>query len=180
MHTHIPFLLQANGFAQHKADWFLLGLMSAPRLPYLEDLNLPPPPTGKSEVDVVADYLFKLRDAIFPVLRSSFDMEKVQIQWWFTIPLLWDSIGKSSLRSSALQAGFIRGGHDDEIFFIAKPVAYVLNCYRTRLIQPRPSDTFLVVVAGKATVDLVTYEVSSGHPLVLKQLTSPSTDVFCG
>jgi len=173
-------LLQANGFAQHKADWFLLGLMSAPRLPYLEDLNLPPPPTGKSEVDVVADYLFKLGDAIFPVLRSSFDMEKVRIQWWFAIPLLWDDIGKGSLRVSAHQAGLIRGGHHDKIFFITEPVAHVSHCCKTLLLQPQPSDAFLVVVAGKATVDLVTYEVSSGHPLVLKQLTSPSTDVFCG
>lgn len=156
----------------------MLGLMASQRT-YLKDANIPPPPTGKSQADVVADYLSKLREAILVVLRSSFDMEEIHIQWWFAIPPVWDAIGEASLRASALVAGFIRGDHDDKITFIIEPVAYVLHCCRILLLKPQPSDVFLVVVAGHATVDLATYEATSGHPLTLKQLTTPSGD-FCG
>ena len=157
----------------------MLGLMSSPRT-YIKDLKIMPPPTGKSQVDVVAEYLSKLRDAIFFALRSSFDMEEIHTQWWFAIPPVWDGIGEASLRASALLAGFIRGDHDDRIFFITEPVAYVLHCCKTLLFNPQPSDAFLVVVAGKATVDLAAYEATSGHPLALKQLTTPSGDGLCG
>ncbi|KXX77095.1 Kinesin light chain 1 [Madurella mycetomatis] len=162
----------------HKSEWFMLGLMSS-QLTYIRDLNIQPP-AGKSQVDVVADYLSKLRDAIFLVLCSSFDMEEIHIQWWFAIPPVWNSVGEASLRASAVLAGFIRGDHDDRIFFVTESVAYVLYCCKTLLVNPQPSDAFLVVVAGKATVDLVSYEVTSGHPLVLKQLTTPSGGGFCG
>ena len=173
-----PFLLQTDGSAQVKSQWFMLALMISQRT-YMEELTITPPPTGKSQADVVVDYLSKLREAIYLVLRSSFDMDEIRIQWWFAIPPVWDGTGEASLRASALLAGFIRGDHDDEIFFIPEPVAYVLYCCKTQLFNPQPSHAFLAVVASRATVELATYEATSGRPLVLKQLTTPSGD-FCG
>jgi hypothetical protein len=149
----------------------MLGLMST-QPTYIKDMNLPPPPASKSQVDVVADYLSRLRDNICFILCSSFDMEGIHIQWWFAIPSVWDGVGEAGLRASALRAGFIWG--DRDIFFITEPVAHVLHCCKTRLLTPQPPDAFLVAVAGEATVDVAAYEVTSGHPLALKQLTTPS------
>jgi hypothetical protein len=178
VNTNTPFLLQADAFAQQKVEWFMLGLLGS-RRSYYNYVDLPPLPTGKFHVDVVADYLSKLRESICVILRRSFDMEEIHIQWWCAIPPFWDGISEACLRGSALLAGFVRGGHDDKILFITEPVAYVLHCCNTLLLDPQPSDAFLVVVAGKGTVDLVAYEATSGHPLALKQLTSPSGDA-CG
>ena len=156
----------------------MLSLMSSQRT-YIEVANIPPPPTGKSHADVVTDYLSKLREAILFVLRSSFDMEEIHIDWWFAILPVWDAIGEASLRASARLAGFIRGDHDDGIFFVTEPLAYVLHCCKSLLFNPQPSDAFMVVVAGKATVNLTTYDATSGDPLALTQLTTPTGD-FCG
>lgn len=128
---------------------------------------------------MVVDYLSRLHDAIWSVLRSSFDMEEIRIRWWFAVPPIWGGVGEAALRGSALSAGLIRGDHDDNIFIITEPAAYLLYCCKTLLINPQPSDTFLVVVAGAAAVDLAAYEVLRGHPLALKRLTAPSGD-FCG
>ena len=188
MHTSPPparrffflfaFWLQVNDFVQEKSDWHLLGLIKTHQT-YVKALGIPAPPTGKSEVDMVADYLSKLRDAIWSALHSLFEMEEIHIRWWFAIPPVWDGIGQVPLHASALQAGLIRGDHDDEIFFVTEPVAYLLRCCKTLLFDPKPSDAFLVVVAGKATVEAVCYEAVRGHPLGLKQLTAPSGD-SCG
>jgi hypothetical protein len=139
--------------------------------------DIPPPPTGKSHMDVITEYLSKLREAIYSDLRRSFEMEEVHIQWWFAIPPVWEDIEETPLRGPAFLAGYIRPDHDDRIFFITEPVSYLLHCCKTLVVQP--SDTFLVVVAGRATVDLATYEVITGDPLTMKQLTPPSGDT-CG
>ena len=171
-------MLQANGFAQVKSDWFMLTLMNSQQT-YIKNLNITDPPTGKSHADVAVDYLSKLRDAIYSVLRGSFDMDELHIQWWFAIPPVWDETGEAALRTSALLAGFIRGNHDDKILFINEPVACLLHCFNSFVLNPEPSDSFLIVVAGKATVELATYEVTKGHPFDLRQLTIPSGD-SCG
>ncbi|KAH6622583.1 hypothetical protein F5144DRAFT_622756 [Chaetomium tenue] len=161
-----------------KSQWFILGLMN-PHRTYIDAMKIPSPPTGKSPMDVVVDYLSKLHDAIWSILRSSFDMEEMQIRWWFAIPPVWDGLGGAPLRASTLRAGFIRDENDDKIFFVTEPVATLLYCCKTLLINPQPSDTFLVVVASAGAVDLAAYEVIKGNPLDLKQLTTPSGD-FCG
>ena len=148
-----------------------------PHQTYINATDIPPPPTGKSHVDVIAEYLSKLRDAICSDLRGLCDMEEIRIQWWFAIPAAWEHTGGTPLRAPALLAGYIRPDHDDRIFFITEPVSYLLHCCKTLLVQP--SDTFLVVVAGRATVDLATYEVTRGEPLTLEQLTIPWGDT-CG
>lgn len=155
----------------------MLGLMNSQQT---HMRYIPPPPAGKSYEDVVTDYLSKLRDAICIILRSSFDMEEIHVLWWFAIPSVWDNIGEASLRASALQAGFVRDNYDDRVVFVPESMAYLLRCYKTLRFNPQPSDAFLVVVAGKATVELVTYEVTSEFPLCLKQLTTPSSDGSCG
>ncbi|KAH6848057.1 hypothetical protein B0I37DRAFT_156498 [Chaetomium sp. MPI-CAGE-AT-0009] len=162
----------------HKAQCFMAGLMN-PQPTYIKDLNIPPPPTGKSYDDIVTDYLSKLRDAIFFVLRSSFNMEDIHIQWWFAIPPVRDSTVTARLHTSALLAGFTRGDHHDRIFFITEHAAYAFHCWHTLLFNPKPYDVFLVVVDSITTVDVVAYEATSGHPLTLEQLTTPLSD-SCG
>ncbi len=180
MITHTLFLLQTNAFVQVRLEYFMLGLTSSQRM-HLENLNaLVPHLRGKSYHDSIADYLSKLRDAIYSVLQSSFDMEEIHIRWWFAIPPDWGSTAQTSLRGPALVAGFIRGGHDDTISFVAEPVAYVLHCCKILLFNPQPSDALLVVVAGKVTLALEVYEAINGHPLALRALPVPSDDELCG
>ncbi|KAK3293689.1 uncharacterized protein B0H64DRAFT_218475 [Chaetomium fimeti] len=161
----------------HKSAWFLLGLTNPQS--YHKDLTAPAPPTGKSHVDVVTDYLSELREAIYVVLRSLFDMEKIHIRWWFAIPPVWNGMGEAPLRDSAHGAGFVRRDRDDQIFIITEPAAHLFQCFKANLFNPKPSDAFLVVVAGGATVDLGAYKATRGHPFVTERLTAATGDA-CG
>jgi len=53
-----------------KVEWFKLQLMMSGNT-YIDPINLPPLPPGKSEIDVAADYLFKLRQAMRNQLQKT-------------------------------------------------------------------------------------------------------------
>ena len=53
-----------------KVEWFKLQLMLSGNT-YIDPINLPPLPPGKSEIDVAADYLFKLRQAMRLALQKT-------------------------------------------------------------------------------------------------------------
>jgi hypothetical protein len=53
-----------------KVEWFKLQLMLSGNT-YIDPINLPPLPPGKSEIDVAADYLFKLRQAMRSALQKA-------------------------------------------------------------------------------------------------------------
>ena len=59
---------------------------------YIDPINLPPLPSGKSEVDVAADYLFKLRQAMRTKLQNTlgevFNREERNIRYFLTVPAI--------------------------------------------------------------------------------------------
>ncbi|KAG8405704.1 hypothetical protein J3459_021527 [Metarhizium acridum] len=72
-----------------KVEWFKLQLMLSGNT-YIDPINLPPLPPGKSEIDVAADYLFKLRQAMRSALQKTlgevFNREERNIRYYLTVP----------------------------------------------------------------------------------------------
>ncbi len=68
-------------------------------------------PTGKVEIDVAADYLFKLRQAMRAALQKTlgevFNREERNIRYYLTVPAIWNDAGKAATRAAAIQAGFL-------------------------------------------------------------------------
>ena len=121
-----------------KVEWFKLQLMLSGNT-YIDPINLPPLPPGKSEIDVAADYLFKLRQAMRVQLQKTlgevFNREERNIRYFLTVPAIWNDAGKAATRAAAIQAGFIRDENDNRLTLITEPEAAAMFCSKTGLLN---------------------------------------------
>ncbi|KAH2311142.1 hypothetical protein KXV47_004743 [Aspergillus fumigatus] len=165
-----------------KVEWFKLQLMLSGNT-YIDPINLPPLPPGKSEIDVAADYLFKLRQAMRAQLQKTlgevFTREERNIRYYLTVPAIWNDAGKAATRAAALQAGFLRDENDNRLTLISEPEAAALFCAKTGLLQLKVGDAILIVDCGGGTVDLIAYEVEEEQPFSVAECTAGSGD-SCG
>ena len=142
-------------------------------------------PPGKTEIDVSADFLFRVRQgiriALLKTLGDVFSRHERNIKWCFTIPAIWNDAGKAALRAAIIQVEFLRDDNDanDRLHLVTEPEATVLHCAKNGLLSLAPPDAVLIVDAGKGTVDLVAYGVANENPLAIKELTARSGD-SCG
>ncbi|ETN46737.1 uncharacterized protein HMPREF1541_00926 [Cyphellophora europaea CBS 101466] len=165
-----------------KVEWFKLQLMLSGNT-YIDPINLPPLPPGKSEIDVAADYLFKLRQAMRVQLQKTlgevFNREERNIRYYLTVPAIWNDAGKAATRAAAIQAGFIRDDNDNRLTLITEPEAAAMFCSKTGLLNLKVHDAVLIVDCGGGTVDLIAYEVEEETPFTVAECTAGSGD-SCG
>ncbi|KAL3426573.1 hypothetical protein PVAG01_00082 [Phlyctema vagabunda] len=165
-----------------KVEWFKLQLMLSGNT-YIDPINLPPLPPGKSEIDVAADYLFKLRQAMRNQLQKTlgevFNREERNIRYYLTVPAIWNDAGKAATRAAAIQAGFLRDENDNRLTLVTEPEAAALFCSKTGLLNLKVHDAVLIVDCGGGTVDLIAYEVEEESPFTVAECTAGSGD-SCG
>lgn len=165
-----------------KVEWFKLQLMLSGNT-YIDPINLPPLPPGKSEIDVAADYLFKLRQAMRNQLQKTlgevFAREERNIRYFLTVPAIWNDAGKAATRAAAIQAGFLRDENDNRLTLITEPEAAAMFCSKTGLLNLKIHDAVLIVDCGGGTVDLIAYEVEEEMPFTVAECTAGSGD-SCG
>ena len=165
-----------------KVEWFKLQLMLSGNT-YIDPINLPPLPPGKSEIDVAADYLFKLRQAMRGQLQKTlgevFNREERNIRYFLTVPAIWNDAGKAATRAAAIQAGFLRDENDNRLTLITEPEAAAMFCSKTGLLNLKIRDAVLIVDCGGGTVDLIAYEVEEETPFTVAECTAGSGD-SCG
>lgn len=165
-----------------KVEWFKLQLMLSGNT-YIDPINLPPLPPGKSEIDVAADYLFKLRQAMRSQLQKTlgevFNREERNIRYYLTVPAIWNDAGKAATRAAAIQAGFLRDENDNRLTLITEPEAAALFCSKAGLLNLKVHDAVLIVDCGGGTVDLIAYEVEEESPFTVSECTAGSGD-SCG
>lgn len=162
-----------------KVEWFKLQLALSGNTP----LAFPPLPPGKSEIDVAADYLFHLQQAIRNQLQktlgAAFDGEEHNIRYYFTVPASWNDAAFAALRAAALQAGFLRAENENRLTFIASSEAAAMFYFKTSLLNVKVRDAVLVVDCGGGIVDMIAYEVEEEQPFSLVECTVSSGD-SCG
>jgi len=165
-----------------KVEWFKLQLMLSGNT-YIDPINLPPLPPGKSEIDVAADYLAKLRVAMRHQLQKTlgevFNREERNIKYFLTVPAIWNDAGKAATRQAAIRAGFIRDENDNRLTLITEPEAAAMFCSKTGLLDLKIHDAVLIVDCGGGTVDLIAYEVEEENPFTVAECTTGSGD-SCG
>ena len=146
------------------------------------DINAPSLPPMKTEIDVAADYLIKLRQAMRVQLQKTlgedFNREERNIRYLLTVPGIWDDVGKEATRQAAIQAGFLRDEYDNRLTLITEPEAAAMFCSKAGLLNLKLHDAVLIVNCGGGT-ELIAYEVEEGSPFTLVQRTAGTGDV-CG
>ena len=165
-----------------KVEWFKLQLMLSGNT-YIDPISLPPLPPGKSEIDVAADYLLKLRQAMRNQLQKTlgevFTREERNIRYFLTVPAIWNDAGKAATRAAAIQAGFLRDANDNRLTLITEPEAAAMFCSKAGLLNLKVHDAVLIVDCGGGTVDLIAYEVEEEQPFTVAECTAGSGD-SCG
>ena len=150
---------------------------------YVDPINLPSLPPGKSAIDVAADYLFKLRGATRAHLRKTlgevFNREEHNIHYFLTVPAIWNDAAKAGTRAAAIQAGFLRDENDNRLTLITEPEAAAMYCSKTGLLNLKVHDVVLIVDCGGGTVDLIAFEVEEEVPFTVTECTAASGD-SCG
>ncbi|CAG8889626.1 unnamed protein product [Penicillium nalgiovense] len=149
----------------------------------LAPTGYPKPQVQKSEIDVAADYLFKLRQAIRAQLQKAlgevFTREERNIRYYLTVPAIWNDAGKAATRTAAIQAGFLRDENDNRLTLVSEPEAAALFCAKSGLLNLKVGDAILIVDCGGGTVDLIAYEVEEEQPFSVMECTAGSGD-SCG
>ena len=162
-----------------KVEWFKLQLMLSGNT-YIDPINLPPLPPGKSEIDVAADYLFHLRKAIraqlLKVLGDVYNREERHIRYYLTVPAIWNDAAKAATRAAAVKAGYLRDNNDNRLTLITEPEAAALFCSKTGVMNLKVNDAVLIVDCGGGTVDLIAYEVEEENPFTVAECTAGSGD----
>jgi molecular chaperone DnaK (HSP70) len=150
---------------------------------YIDPINLPPLPPGKSDIDVSADYLSKVRMAMKSHLEMSlgevFSREERKIQYYFTIPVTWNDTGQKSLRAAIVQAGYLRDENDNRLSYVTESEAAAHYCLKISLLNLRVKDVILIVDCGTGTVDLQACELVGESPHSFAEFTAGSGD-SCG
>ena len=164
-----------------KVEWFKLLLMP-PGNTYIDSKIHPLLPPGKSEIDVAADYLSRLRQAIRNylqnVLGQVFDREEHNILYVLTVPAIWNDAAKTATRAAAIQAGFLQDENDSRLLLISEPEVAIKFCLKTGFLNPRADNVVLVVDCG-GTVNLIAYKIREEAPFAISECTAGSGD-FCG
>ncbi|KAK5107132.1 hypothetical protein LTR62_001690 [Meristemomyces frigidus] len=132
--------------------------------------------TGKTLVQVIADYLRLLwQHTIEELIRDRGDaaVNGSPFKVWITVPAIWNSKAQSKMLEAARMAGILdkRTAGKTEVEFVAEPEAAalaVLNDFKGRP-DIKPGDVFVVCDAGGGTVDLISYEILSVDPLMVRE-----------
>lgn len=146
--------------------------------------SVPPSlPPGKSEIDVSADFLLKVRMALISQLEANggalLFQEEGNIHYYFTIPGVWNDAGQKSVRAAIIQAGYLRDGNDNRLSFATVGEAAALHCLKLSILDLQIKDVLLIVDCGGKTADLQACELASKSPYWFAEYTSGSRDI-CG
>lgn len=150
---------------------------------YIDARYLPSLPPEKSEIDASADYLFQVRMALRSQLQMSlgddFSGLEREIQYYFTIPVIWKDAERQLLRAAITQAGYLRVWNDNRISYVTKTEAAMRYCLKVSVLNLHVKDIVLVAECGQGTVDLQAYEVASESRHSFTEFTPGSGD-SCG
>jgi hypothetical protein len=92
-------------------------------------------PTGKTAVDVVADYLSEVYQHILKTISKNIteaDLRITPLEFWFTVPAIWSDRALDATRTAAQRAGFGKSSLRpmDQIFLISEPEAAAVTALK--------------------------------------------------
>ncbi|KAK3294582.1 uncharacterized protein B0H64DRAFT_463570, partial [Chaetomium fimeti] len=170
-------------FGEEHAKWFKLLLIDDQDLPdevrcstkiyearaYLKKYNI-------TTVEAIAQYLRHLWNHAVQRISDTVSRNLVQysrFQIVMTLPAIWPEYARCRMRDAAKQAGMLatRAAGETELLFISEPEAAALATLADMdgRSDIKAGDTFVVADCGGGTADIISYEVVSISPMVVKE-----------
>ncbi|KAK2038571.1 actin-like ATPase domain-containing protein [Colletotrichum somersetense] len=141
---------------------------------------------NKDPVDVITSYLRRLWNHSIESIDLSTGNDLVNMCKFHvvvTLPAIWPEYAKTRMQRAAKNAGLLeeRPAGQTTLAFITEPEAAALATMRDLAGRPniKVGDHFVVCDAGGGTVDLISYEVTSLKPMVVREAIKGDGDL-CG
>ncbi|KAJ0287318.1 hypothetical protein Brms1b_003743 [Colletotrichum noveboracense] len=130
---------------------------------------------NKDPVEVISAYLTRFWDHAVECIIASHGQDLVdmcRLQVVITLPAIWPDYAKARMRRAVEGAGILkeRPAGDTTLSFISEPEAAALATV---------GDHIIVCDAGGGTVDLISYEILSMEPFVVREAVEGDGDL-CG
>ncbi|KAI5864716.1 hypothetical protein GGS23DRAFT_561506 [Durotheca rogersii] len=140
--------------------------------------------TGKSAVDVVADYLRKLSQHTLETIQRSRDESEVDALRFhivITVPAIWKGYARQAMQEAAEKAGLLntRDAGPTTLAFAPEPEAAALATLCEPGQRKREGQVYIICDAGGGTVDLISYRVDSVNPITMHEAVE-GTGGLCG
>ncbi|KAH7141116.1 hypothetical protein EDB81DRAFT_692772 [Dactylonectria macrodidyma] len=154
--------------------------------------NSPPEYPGKSPVDLVADYLSRVREHTWKHLETEYGpamLDSMKKELVVTVPAVWSERAKDQTLKAVQRANFI--GPKGQICMVTEPEAaaiYTLKSMAEMIGMMRGSnsadlevgDVLVLTDCGGGTVDLISYKITQVHPVFRVEEAAVGTGDKCG
>ncbi|KAI9764968.1 MAG: hypothetical protein M1840_007890 [Geoglossum simile] len=166
----------------------LVGMNDLDYSKIVESAGLPQYPT-KDPVDIVAEYLSKVREYLVHTIQDEYSPEYLSttiVDLVVTVPAVWTDAAKDRTFHAIHKAGFTTKKFKKlrDIILVTEPEAAAVYTLRSLLQHADedfigPGDCFVMCDAGGGTVDLISYRVRQLSPtLELEEVTVGTGMVF--
>ncbi|XXH01548.1 hypothetical protein Hte_007908 [Hypoxylon texense] len=116
----------------------------------------------------ITDYLSKLYEHFIYMIRNQIGramFESITVQFVLTVPAIWSENAKQRTLEAFRQVPGLPSGYSATL--VSEPEAAAVAAIRELRHQDlEVDDSFVVVDAGGGTVDLITYTITSLHPIL--------------
>ncbi|KAK3305900.1 uncharacterized protein B0T15DRAFT_213985 [Chaetomium strumarium] len=137
---------------------------------------------GKTDIDVVAEYLRRLwafaADSLSVILRRKglISLSDLEARFVFGIPAVWGVDTRSRMEQAIQHSGLFKLGDRPPapLDFIAEPEAAAIAMFPRLAVSYNLQDGQTVVICdcGGGTVDVISYEITSLEPLTVREIVS--------
>ncbi|KAK4161725.1 hypothetical protein QBC43DRAFT_357267 [Cladorrhinum sp. PSN259] len=150
----------------------------------LDEPDGPPEYPGKSPVDMVSDYLTKVREAAWAEIERTYGAEmfaSMRRELVVTVPAVWSERAKDLTLKAVQRAGF----NAPRINLVTEPEAAAI--YTLKHMREGPNrddvkvgDVFVLCDAGGGTVDLISYKITQIEPIFRVEEAAIGSGDKCG
>ncbi|KAL2873752.1 hypothetical protein SGCOL_011067 [Colletotrichum sp. CLE4] len=141
---------------------------------------------NKDPVEIIAGYLQHLWNHTIECIISTVGdgmVKMCQFQVVITLPAIWPDYAKARMRRAAEDAGLLksRPAGETSLSFISEPEAAALATMKdlSKMPTAEVGNHIVVCDAGGGTVDLITYEILSLDPFIVREAVQGDGDL-CG
>ncbi|KLU86419.1 hypothetical protein MAPG_05433 [Magnaporthiopsis poae ATCC 64411] len=140
--------------------------------------------TGKSAVDVIADYLRLLWDHTIKTITIDLGlfMKTKVFKVVITVPAIWKGYARQAMAEAARKAGILnqRLAGETTLTFASEPEAAALATLTEPRYEPKVGDTYVICDAGGGTADLITYKIEAVDPIAMAEAAEGQGDLRGG
>ena len=150
----------------------------------MENTDTPPEYPGKDPVEMVADYLTKIREHCFAHISKIYGdqmFRSMRKELVVTVPAVWSEIAKDRTLKAVTRANFAT----DKLSLVTEPESAAIYTLKwmtegANVSEVNIGDVFVLTDCREGTVDLISYKITQVSPIFLIEEAAAGSGDKCG